>query len=100
MRIYRRLYKLNRAFAEISHHCWVLEHAGLVPIVQMRVFGDFARELQSQISHAVIDKMYGVGSIIYHSPVEKRPSGSDQNDPEFSSIAQQLSYGAFVSSWK
>lgn len=32
--------------------------------------------------------------IIYHSPVEKRPSGSDQNDPEFSSIAQLLSSGA------
>lgn len=32
--------------------------------------------------------------IIYHSPVEKRPSVSDQNDPEFSSIAQLLSSGA------
>ena len=32
--------------------------------------------------------------VIYHSPVEKRPSGSDQNDPELSSIAQLLSSGA------
>lgn len=32
--------------------------------------------------------------VIYHSPVEKRPSGADQNDPEFSSIAQLLSSGA------
>src|SRR6476659_7821310 len=29
--------------------------------------------------------------IIYHSPVEKRPSGFDQSDPEFSAIAQLLS---------
>lgn len=32
--------------------------------------------------------------IIYHSPVEKRPNGSDPNDSEFSSIAQLLSSGA------
>jgi hypothetical protein len=32
--------------------------------------------------------------IIYHSPVKKRPSGSEKNDPEFSSIAQLLSSGA------
>lgn len=32
--------------------------------------------------------------IIYHSPVQKRPDSSDQNDPELSSIAQLLSSGA------
>jgi hypothetical protein len=32
--------------------------------------------------------------IIYHSPVKKRPSGSDQNDSEFSLITQLLSSGA------
>lgn len=32
--------------------------------------------------------------VIYHSPVEKRPSSFDQSDPEFSAIAQLLSSGA------
>jgi hypothetical protein len=32
--------------------------------------------------------------IIYHSPVNRPPRGSDQNDSEFSSIAQLLSSGA------
>jgi hypothetical protein len=31
-----------------------------MPIVQMRVFNGLVRELQSQISHAVVDRMHGV----------------------------------------
>ena len=60
VRTYESLYRLNRAFAVISRQCWILERAGFLPIVQMRVYGDLARELQAQISHAVLDKMYGV----------------------------------------
>lgn len=60
VRTYKSLYRLNRSFAVISRQCFLLERAGLVPIVQMRVFADLARELQSHISHAVLDKMYAV----------------------------------------
>jgi len=59
-RTYRSLHVLNQAFDTVSRQCWLLERLGLMPIVQMRVFNGLVRELQSQISHAVVDKMHGV----------------------------------------
>lgn len=59
-RTYRSLYVLNKSLETAARQCWILERAGLMPIVQMRVFADLARELQAQISHAVLDKMYGI----------------------------------------
>jgi hypothetical protein len=60
VRTYQSLYRLNRAFATVTRHCWLIERAGLMPIVQMRVFADLARELQAHISHAVVDRMHGI----------------------------------------
>ena len=56
-RTYRSLYVLNKSFDTISRHCWRLEQLGLMPIVQMRVFNGLVRELQAQMSHAVVSKM-------------------------------------------
>lgn len=59
-RTYRSLHVLNKSLDTAARQCWTLERAGLMPIVQMRVFHDLVRELQSQISHSVLDKMSGV----------------------------------------
>ena len=59
-RTYRSLHTLNHAFDIVSRQCWMLEYLGFMPIAQMRTFNGLVRELQAQISHAVIDKMNGV----------------------------------------
>lgn len=59
-RTYRSLYVLNRSLDTAARQCWILERAGLMPIVKMRIFHDLVRELQAQISHSVLDRMYGV----------------------------------------
>lgn len=59
-RTYRSLHTLNQAFDTVSRQCWLLERLGFMPIVPMRVFNGLVRELQSQISHAVVDRMHGV----------------------------------------
>ena len=60
LRTYRSLYHGNRCFSEIVHHCWILEQAGFVPIVKMKIFRGLVRELQSQISHDVVDHMHEI----------------------------------------
>lgn len=57
---YQSLAHINRHFAAISHYVRTLENAGFLPAVKMRVFRGFIRELQSQISHDVCDKMHSV----------------------------------------
>lgn len=58
LRTYQSLYEVNRYFRAIARHCWILEHAGFMPIHKMRVFRGLLRELQSQISHDVVDQMH------------------------------------------
>lgn len=60
LQTYQSLYHLNRAFAAISRHCWLLERAGFLPIVKMRVFRGLVRELQSLISHDITEHMHGI----------------------------------------
>lgn len=60
LRTYQSLASINRHFAAISHHVRSLEAAGFMPVMKMRVFQGFIRELQSQISHDVCDKMHAV----------------------------------------
>ena len=60
LRTYQSLYRLNRAFSAVIHHCWLIERAGFVPIGKMRVFAGLVRELQAHISHDVVDRMHRV----------------------------------------
>ncbi len=60
LRTYQSLAHINRHFAAISHHVKTLEEAGFMPVPKMRVFQNFIRELQSQISHDVCDNMHSV----------------------------------------
>lgn len=60
LKTYQSLYHLNQHFAAISRHIWRLEQAGFMPIVKMRVFQGLVRELQSLISHDVVDRMHGI----------------------------------------
>ncbi len=60
LQTYRSLYHLNRAFTSISRHIGILEQCGLVRAHQMHVFSGLVRELQSRISHHVVDGMHGV----------------------------------------
>ena len=60
LQTYRSLSSINHHFAAISHHVWRLEQAGFMPIVKMKVFRGLVRELQSQISHDVVDRMHDI----------------------------------------
>ncbi len=60
LRTYQSLAHINRHFAAIAHHVKTLEEAGFMPVPKMRVFQNFIRELQSQISHDVCDNMHSV----------------------------------------
>ena len=57
---YQYLASINRHFHAISHHVHFLEHTGFFPGPKMRVFQGLIRELQSQISHDVCDRLHGM----------------------------------------
>jgi hypothetical protein len=61
--VYHSLARLNRAFNAVVFHIRNIEESGMFPILQMRTFSGLARELQSQISYDVLEKM---------SEIEKR----------------------------
>lgn len=90
VRTYRSLYRLNRAFAVVTRQCFLLERAGLMPIVQMRVYADLARELQAQISHAVLDKMYGVEEADMFRFGKTRSNWEHELNPARPAFGQQL----------
>src|SRR5205085_5174051 len=60
LRTYQALCDLNKAFVAVARNCHILENSGFMPIVKMNVFRGLVRELQSQISHDVVDKMHAV----------------------------------------
>ena len=60
LRVYHSLYRLNRAFLSIIHHVRQIEESGMFSIYKMGVFRDLVRELQSQISHDVVDHMHEI----------------------------------------
>src|ERR1700746_1173595 len=60
LRTYHSLSKLNHHFAAICRHVWNLEQTGFMPVPKMRVFQGLVRELQSLISHDVVDNMHAV----------------------------------------
>jgi hypothetical protein len=57
---YHSLFQINRAFRAIQAHCRILEETGFLPAPKMRVFCGLSRELQSLISHDVVDKMHDI----------------------------------------
>ena len=59
-RTYQALSDLNRAFAAVTRNCHILENSGFLPIFKMNVFRGLVLELQSQISHDVVDRMHAV----------------------------------------
>jgi hypothetical protein len=59
-RVYHSLFQINRAFNAVVHHVRELEESGVFPSVKMRVLRGLTRELQSQISHDVTDRMHSV----------------------------------------
>ena len=60
LRTYQGLSRINQAFARIARQCWIVEQAGIIPAARMRVLKDLVLELQSQISHEIVDKMHAV----------------------------------------
>jgi hypothetical protein len=58
--MYHSLFQINRVFTAIANHCTILEETRLMPIVKMRIFRGYTRELQSQISHDVVDRMHAL----------------------------------------
>jgi hypothetical protein len=60
LRTYHSLFCINKAFSSIAYHVRNLEEVGLMPIVKMRVLHGLTRELQSMISHDVVDKMHEI----------------------------------------
>ena len=60
LQTYHSLFQVNRAFIAIARHCRILEEAGFLPAAKMRVFRGLIREMQSQLSHDIIDRMNGV----------------------------------------
>jgi hypothetical protein len=60
VRTYQSLYRINRAFVTITRHCLFIERAGFIPIARMRVLDGLVRELQAQVNHTILDRMYGV----------------------------------------
>ena len=57
---YQALACVNEHFDALSHHVHDLEQMGLFRAKKMRVFQGFIRELQSQISHDVVDQMHSI----------------------------------------
>src|SRR5205823_1570075 len=57
---YQALACINEHFQAISHHVHDLEHMGFFPGRKMHVFQGLIRELQSQISHDVCDRMHEI----------------------------------------
>lgn len=55
---YQALACVNEHFQSISHHVHDMEHTGFFPGPKMRVFQGLIRELQSQISHDVCDRLH------------------------------------------
>jgi hypothetical protein len=55
---YQALACINIHFESISRHILDLEQMGFFPGRKMRVFQGLTRELQSQISHDVCDRMH------------------------------------------
>jgi len=60
LRIYHSLSTMNHHFAAISRHVWRLEQTGFMPAHKMNVFRGLVLELQSMISHDVVDRMHAV----------------------------------------
>jgi hypothetical protein len=59
-RVYALLYQLNLAFNSVIAQLHDLEQTGMFPRFKMRVLRGLTRELQSQISHDITDKMHSV----------------------------------------
>ena len=59
-RVYASLYQINLAFNSAIAHVHDLEQTGMFPRFKMRVLRGLIRELQSQISHDITDKMHSV----------------------------------------
>ncbi|HEV2987138.1 MAG TPA: hypothetical protein VG759_01755 [Candidatus Angelobacter sp.] len=60
IRVYHSLFKLNWAFQNITRNLQDLAQTGLMPGMKMGMFCGFAQELQSQISHDVVDRMHEI----------------------------------------
>jgi hypothetical protein len=60
LQTYHSLFQINRAFTAIARHCRILEEAEFLPAAKMRVFRGLIREMQSQLSHDITDKMHEV----------------------------------------
>ncbi|HEY6350780.1 MAG TPA: hypothetical protein VI636_15375 [Candidatus Angelobacter sp.] len=60
LRTYHSLSTINHHFAAISRHVWRLEQAGFMRVDKMRVLQGLVRELQSQISHDIVDRMHAL----------------------------------------
>jgi hypothetical protein len=59
-KVYGSLYQINLAFNSVIAHVHDLEQTGMFPRFKMRVLRGLTRELQSQISHDITDKMHHV----------------------------------------
>ena len=60
LRTYHSLFQINRAFSAIHNHCHIVGETGLMPVHKMRIFSGLIRELQSEISHDIVDKMHSI----------------------------------------
>jgi hypothetical protein len=60
LRVYHSLFQINRAFLAIIHHVREIEYSGMFSIYKMGVLRDYARELQAEISHDVVDRMHEI----------------------------------------
>ena len=59
-KVYGSLYQINLAFNSVIAQLHDLEQTGMFPRFKMRVLRGLTRELQSQISHDITDKMHSV----------------------------------------
>lgn len=59
-RVYHSLFQINRAFNAVIAHVRELEDSGMFPGFKMKVLRGLTRELQSQISHDIADRMHSV----------------------------------------
>jgi hypothetical protein len=59
-RVYALLYQLNLSFNSVIAHLHELEQTGMFQKPKVRVLRGLTRELQSQISHDITDKMHEV----------------------------------------
>jgi hypothetical protein len=60
LQTYQALACINQHFEAISRHVNDLEHMGYFRAHKMHVLAAFVRELQSQISHDVVDRMHSI----------------------------------------